>query len=184
MLSDSTSPGGSEGIPLSIGFPPVVDVHCRVLVLGSLPGRRSLEARQYYALPRNAFWPIMGELFGAGPALSYERRLNRLVDHRVALWDVLEASVRKGSLDSNIIESTARCNDFVTFFSRYPAIELVCFNGQKAAQIFRRRVLPELRSDGVAGDDRRYLTLPSTSPAFAGMPFEEKLSRWSVVKLR
>jgi len=173
----SIDPG--SGASVSVGFPPVVDPGCRVLILGSLPGRRSLAEQRYYALPRNAFWPIMGRLFDAGPERPYRQRLDRLLAHRVALWDVLEASVRPGSLDSNIVESTVRCNDFEGFFRAFPAIERVFFNGRKAEQVFMRRVLPALSG----GRTIRYQTLPSTSPAHAAMSFEEKLSRWTVVKL-
>ncbi len=180
-LASQPVAGGADGA-LSVGFPPVADADCRVLILGSLPGRRSLAERQYYALPRNAFWPIMGALFGAGPDRPYAERLERLLQAHVALWDVLGAGVRPGSLDAAIVESTARCNDFESLFRACPAIERVCFNGRKAEQLFRRRVLPGLSRE-LRERPRAYLTLPSTSPAHAAMSFEEKLSRWSLVKL-
>jgi hypoxanthine-DNA glycosylase len=160
------------------GFPPVIGEGARVLVLGSLPGRASLEAQQYYAQPQNAFWRIMGALVGAGPELGYRQRLARLKSSSLALWDVLAAARREGSLDAAIIRETAIVNDFASLFERHHCIELVCFNGRTAEELFRRRVLPSLPARFA---DIALHALPSTSPAHAGMPFALKLERWSLV---
>ena len=165
-----------KGAPLSIGFPPIADDRARVLVLGSLPGRRSLEAREYYAQPQNAFWRIMGRLFGAEPSLPYEQRLERLRAARVAVWDVLAAGEREGSLDSSIVPASVVVNDFGSFFARHQDIDLVCFNGRTAAELYRRRVVPELKPEQAALAIR---LLPSTSAAHASLRFEQKLARWS-----
>jgi hypoxanthine-DNA glycosylase len=164
--------------PLSVGFPPVTAPDARVLVLGSLPGRMSLEMRQYYAQPHNAFWRIMGRLFGAAPELPYEHRLEVLRARGVAVWDVLAAGERAGSLDSAIVASSIVVNDFAGFFAAHRRIRLVCFNGSKAAELYRRRVLPQLSSEAAAVDTR---LLPSTSPAHASRTFVEKLAAWSAV---
>src|SRR5690554_3614325 len=89
-------------------LPPVVGTRPRTLILGSLPGRKSLEMQQYYAHPQNAFWKIVAQLFGAPSSLPYGRRVKILTDHHIALWDVLAAAERPGSLDSSIIHATAR----------------------------------------------------------------------------
>jgi len=159
-------------------FPPIADAHARVLILGSLPGQVSLQRQQYYALPQNAFWKIMERLFGAGPALPYEERVQRLVRNGIALWDVCAAAQRPGSLDASIVHSSVVPNDLAAFIETHPGIGLVCFNGGKAAELYRRLVLPGLPA---AVRAIRYETLPSTSPAHAAMPFEEKLTRWAVV---
>jgi double-stranded uracil-DNA glycosylase len=168
-----------DRVELSIGFPPVVGGRAKVLILGSLPGRRSLEAREYYAQPQNAFWRIMRELVGAGPELDYESRLDRLSDAQIALWDVLAAGERPGSLDASIVKATAIVNDFPSLFARAPGIELICFNGRTAEALFDRRVAPTLAPPQLA---IARLALPSTSPAYASMPFSAKLERWSVVR--
>lgn len=167
--------GRPETGALSRGFPPVVGVNPSVLVLGSLPGQVSLAKRQYYAQPQNAFWRIMDELCGAGPGLAYEERLEALRRAGIALWDVLEAAERPGSLDSAIVLSTARTNDLAGLLARHRSIRLVCCNGRKASDLYLRRVVPTL---GEAPASLPVETLPSTSPAFAGMRFEEKLGRW------
>ncbi|MHB1216438.1 MAG: DNA-deoxyinosine glycosylase [Thiobacillus sp.] len=160
------------------GFPPIADARARVLILGSLPGQVSLQRQQYYALTHNAFWKIMGRLFDAGPELPYAERARRLVQNGIALWDVCAAAQRPGSLDAAIVHSSVVPNDFASFIEFHPGIGLICFNGGKAAELYRRLVLP-----GVPATVRaiRTETLPSTSPAHAAMPFEEKLTRWAAV---
>jgi len=174
------SPAASDGalLPAS-GFPPVAGRGARVLVLGSLPSRQSLALRQYYGNPQNAFWRIMGDLFGAGPDLPYAERSARLVHSGVALWDVLQSSIRPGSLDAAIQLESARANDFAAFFADNPEIATVFFNGRKAAELYARLVAAEGSGNIEA---LRCMTLPSTSPAHAALPYEEKLRRWSVIR--
>jgi TDG/mug DNA glycosylase family protein len=160
------------------GFPPIAGPRARVLILGSLPGQVSLQRQQYYALPHNAFWKIMGRLYGAGPELPYAERAQRLVRNGVALWDVCAAAQRPGSLDAAIVHSSVVPNDLAAFIESHPDIGLICFNGAKAAELYRRLVLPGLPD---AGRAIRTATLPSTSPAHAAMAFEEKLTRWAAV---
>ena len=133
----------------------------------------SLAQQRYYAKPQNAFWRIMGSLFGAGPELPYAQRMQVLTDARVALWDVCASAHRIGSLDSAIKHHAA--NDFATFYSAHPHIELVCFNGQKAAALYKKSVHGSLPP---ALQQLDTLTLPSTSPANAGLTYEEKHRQW------
>lgn len=144
-----------------------------------MPSAASLAASQYYGLPRNAFWAIMGELFGAGRELPYSERLQILQTKGIALWDVLKACEREGSLDSSIDLRTAEVNDFPSFFRRHRTIKRVYFNGSKAAEIYRRRVLPEVQLEAPYLAHER---LPSTSPAMAALNLEQKLAAWSVLK--
>jgi len=157
------------------GFPPVLDATARVLVLGSFPSIRSLEAGQYYAHPQNAFWKILGCLLGAGPQVAYPERLAILKRSGIALWDVLENCVRPGSMDGAIVEKDSRPNDFMAFFEIAGNIERVCFNGRKSEQMYRKLVLPTLPETFSSIET---VVLPSTSPAYASMRFEEKLEKW------
>ncbi|MEQ8849100.1 DNA-deoxyinosine glycosylase [Botrimarina sp.] len=161
--------------PLARGFPPIARADAVRLVLGSMPGAASLAAGQYYAHPRNAFWPIMGELYGAGPALPYADRQRRLCEAGVAVWDVLRSCRRLGSLDASIDAASEQANDFAAFFRRHPRSQLVAFNGQKAEQAFRRHVAPVVAEELARV---RLVRLPSTSPAHAGRSFEQKLAAW------
>ena len=156
-------------------FPPIARRDATTLILGSLPGRKSLEMQQYYAHPHNAFWKLIGVIFGSDGAITYAQKVRMLTRHRVALWDVLAAAERPGSLDSSIVPASALANDFEGFFRAHSSIRRVFFNGRKAEEIFRRRVLPTL---GARFAGIRYECLPSTSPAHAGMPLAEKLERW------
>lgn len=154
------------------GFPPVIDDAARLLILGSFPSVQSLAARQYYANPRNAFWPIMAALFGFDDTAPYDNRLTALQSHRIGLWDVLRTCRRAGSADAKIEPKTMVPNDFGQLFAAYPAITAVCFNGQKAAALFRRSAQVDL--------PLWYRLLPSTSPARAMRP-AEKLAAWQVI---
>lgn len=157
----------------SFGY--VARTDARVLILGSLPGKVSLERGEYYAQPYNAFWRIMGELAGAFRDLPYQDRLALLKQNRIALWDVCAAGFRAGSLDSAIQLATVEANDIGGFLRAHTGIDLICFNGRKAQEIFHRKVRQEPRA---LFERVRYAVLPSTSPAHAGMPYKQKLSLW------
>ena len=159
-------------------FDPISDRNARVLILGSMPGKVSLEAGQYYANPRNAFWRIMESILGIPSEGSYEERCAMLVEHGIALWDVLRACARPGSLDADIVESSIVPNDFQSFFELHRGIEAVYFNGAKAEHAYRRHVHPSLRGRAAGIDLTR---LPSTSPAHAALYFEAKLAAWRVM---
>lgn len=156
------------------GFPPVVDDGARVLILGSFPSAQSLATRQYYANPRNAFWPIAGELFGFDVAAPYDSRLASLRSHTVALWDVLYRCRRIGSSDAAIDVKSLVVNNFAELFANYPCITRVYFNGAKAADLYRRLAGP---AEGV-----QYQRLPSTSPAHVMRP-GAKLDAWRPISL-
>jgi len=160
--------------PLLQGFPPVVDDHARVLILGSFPSAQSLTARQYYANPRNAFWPITSELFGFEATAPYDSRLAALRSQGVALWDVLRQCRRVGSADSAIDPKSLVINNFAELFANYPTITRVYFNGLKAAELYRRLAH--------SLEQIHYHRLPSTSPAHAMRP-GAKLAAWRAISL-
>ena len=149
------------------GLAPVIDARTRILVLGSFPGAASLAAQQYYAHPRNLLWPILSALTGEPLAqLPYAERLPRLLAHGFGLWDVLGACEREGSLDSAIRKPAA--NDFARLRELCPLLETVGFNGQTSGKF-----APQFAAEGY-----RTVVLPSTSPAYASMPFDAKLVAW------
>lgn len=158
-------------------FAPVADDACSVLILGSMPGKASLRAGQYYAHPRNSFWKLMGSLLRFDPDADYELRLEQLLGHRVALWDVLRTCTRASSLDSDIVDSSSVPNDFRGFFARHPHVSAVFFNGAKAESSFAKLVAPSLPRTLELELHR----LPSTSPANASISYERKLSEWGSI---
>ena len=162
----------------SFGFPPVAREDARVLILGSLPGQASLAALQYYAQPHNSFWRLMGRLFDAGPEQDYEERLRRLVEARVALWDVCASAMRPGSLDHRIDKSSVAPNDFKGFFETHREIAAIFFNGATAERLYLTLARPTLLHPVAMIATKR---LPSTSPAHAGASFAQKLEAWREV---
>ena len=155
-------------------FEPIVGKHPRILILGSMPGIASLEAVQYYAHPRNAFWPIMGELFAIDASGEYEKRIAHISQKPVVLWDTLKSCYRPGSLDSAITRDSVEANEIPELLRKYPGIRAVACNGATSVDYFRKLVLPEL----TAANTIDLLKMPSTSPANAGMTFAQKLDAW------
>ncbi|HMO48547.1 MAG TPA: DNA-deoxyinosine glycosylase [Rubrivivax sp.] len=152
------------------GLPPVISRHTRLLLLGSFPGAASLAAGQYYAHPRNQFWPLLSALLGEDLlALAYDQRLQRLRARGLGLWDVIAECEREGSLDSAIRQ--ARCNDLAGLLQRAPRLAAVAHNGGESARA--------MRITGQLG--LQVFRLPSSSPAHAGWSFERKLTAWRAV---
>ncbi len=155
-------------------FEPVIGTNPRILILGSMPGVVSLREVHYYANPRNAFWPIMAELFGIEIDFNYEHRIAQIKQHPVILWDTIKTCHREGSLDSSIRKDQLEANDIPSLLNRYTEIRLVACNGATSEKYFSQLVKPKLSVDHRIEVKR----LPSTSPANAGMTFDQKLSNW------
>jgi hypoxanthine-DNA glycosylase len=152
------------------GLPPVIGRDTRLLLLGSFPGAASLAAGQYYAHPRNQFWPLLSALLGEElVSLSYAQRLRQLREHGLGLWDVIAECRREGSLDSAIRD--ARYNDLASLRQRAPQLLAVAHNGGQSA-----RAMPATAALGLAVH-----RLPSSSPAHASWSFERKLAAWRAV---
>jgi hypoxanthine-DNA glycosylase len=154
-------------------FDPVASENAKTLILGSMPGERSLAAAEYYAHPRNAFWKIMQAVAGIDPAASYEQRLRALKDRGIALWDVLHSCHREGSLDTAIESGSVKVNDFEAFFRDHPRIRVVLFNGGTSERYYTRYVLPRIKDREIT-----HLLMPSTSPAHAAVSLEQKIKLW------
>jgi hypoxanthine-DNA glycosylase len=154
-------------------FDPVIDDNARVLILGSMPGKVSLEQAQYYAYPQNKFWILIYAVFDKQLDQDYEEKKTFLMSRKIALWDVLKECQRTGSADSDILYPVV--NDFVGLLNARPGIRSVLFNGTKAAQVFKKYQY-QIRS-GLS-----FFTLPSSSPANAGTSLEEKLRAWRKIR--
>ena len=150
---------------------PVGSTDARLLILGSLPGEASLAAQRYYAHPQNQFWRLLGSAIGEELAgTPYERRLCRLAERRIALWDVVGEARRQGSLDGAIRGATA--NRLTEFVNSHPRLEAIAFNGKTAARLGRAAL-------GEAGQ-LELIDLPSSSPAYT-LPFDQKAARWAML---
>lgn len=168
---------GKDADELAYSFKPIINDSACIIILGSMPGIKSLTEQQYYAHPQNAFWRIMAMLFDFDKHAEYEQRLEFLRAKGVALWDVLHSCKREGSLDSMIQLDTQMPNDFNVLFHKYPNIRAVFFNGAKAESYFKRHILPSL-----ADHQLHFARLPSTSPAHASLSFDKKLEAWQVIR--
>ena len=153
-------------------FLPSIDEKSEILILGSMPGVKSLEEQQYYAHPQNRFWKLMGKICNANnlPELSYQKKLQILLKNKIALWDVIQSCNRQGSLDSNIKNEIP--NDISGLLAQFPNIEVICLNGNKSYSAFKK-YFPNLL------EKYNCFKMPSTSPANARYKLEDLCKAWS-----
>ncbi len=154
-------------------FAPSIDNNSKVLILGSMPGVKSLEEQQYYAHPQNRFWKVMGHILGE-PNLDefdYDSKLKTLLKNNIALWDTIKSCRREGSLDSDIQNETP--NDIRKLLKNYPNIKKICLNGNKSYSAFKK-YFPDLL--------KKYSCqkMPSTSPANARYSLEKLVEKWVI----
>lgn len=155
-------------------FAPLIGDGASHLILGSMPGQASLDAHQYYAHPRNAFWPIMTQVFAWPSQLSYAERSARLRAEGIAVWDVLARCERPGSLDTAIKIDSIICNPIAELLASQRSIHSIILNGATADRLFRRHILPGLANPTLYA----LLRMPSTSPAHASLSLAEKCRIW------
>jgi hypoxanthine-DNA glycosylase len=155
-------------------FEPIVGRDPRIVILGSMPGVVSLQAAQYYANPRNAFWTIIAELFGIDIDCDYDSRVQHISQLPLILWDTLKACHRQGSLDSKILRQQIEANDIVGLLERYSGLRAIAFNGAASEKYFNQLEKHRLPANHAL----ELIKLPSTSPANAAMNFEQKLAAW------
>ncbi|MBH1836857.1 DNA-deoxyinosine glycosylase [Stenotrophomonas maltophilia] len=160
---------------LCTGLPAQVNTRSRVLLLGSMPGAASLHAGQYYAHPRNRFWPLMSDICGFDAGLPYPQRMRAVNAAGVGVWDVIGRCERRGSLDADIVRGTEVANALPELIALLPELQLIGCNGAASMQAFQRWVLP------VLGAPPRVLALPSTSPANAAWSLQRLRQAWQPV---
>jgi len=170
-------------------FAPINPVGAHALVLGSMPGVASLKATQYYAHPRNAFWPIIQAIVDGNPpsfaalhSLTYAQRKTLAAQAGIAVWDVLARCNRRGSLDSAIEMSSSVPNDVSLLLHKNPTITLIALNGKTAAKLYQRHHASDIASI-VKTQDRPLAihVLPSTSPAMAPLTLAAQFANWQVI---
>ena len=149
-------------------FEPIIGTQPKVMILGSLPGEKSLEIQQYYGFKQNRFWKLMFQYFNQEFSEEYQIRKDLIQSNPIILWDVAHSAYRDGSLDSAIFEEEP--NHIEALLEKFPSIELIIFNGKKAEQMFNRFFKPK--------EHINYIVLPSTSPANAGYRFERLYQLW------
>ena len=156
----------------SVSFQPLISDESQILILGTMPGIKSLQMQQYYANERNAFWLIFFKLFKQEFSNHYQSRKNLILNNRIAIWDTLEYCYREGSLDSGI--KNEKPNDIPGLIKSYPNISNIIFNG-KAAEKFYTKFHKKI-------DRIEYFCLPSTSPANARLKIEDKFNEWTLIR--
>ena len=152
-------------------FPPIINENSKILILGSIPGVKSLEMQQYYAHPQNKFWKIICEIFNEEFTTNYQQRIEILEKHHIALWDVIDTCERKGSLDSEIKNEEA--NKIEELLQNFPNIKAIFCNGQKSHKNLQKILGKKFRLP--------IIVLPSTSPAYAGLSYFDKLKLWYII---
>ena len=155
------------------GFPPMIDNNTEIIVLGTMPGDKSIRIGEYYANSTNQFWKLIFHIFNSGmPVFNYEEKSKLLLKNKIGLWDVLSKANRQGSLDSNI--QNEEFNDFEQLFNEYKNIKVLVFNGQKPAEYY-------FRNNNIVLQEKQYHILSSTSSANTTKTFDSKLKEWRKV---
>lgn len=152
-------------------FPPLVNQNSKILILGTMPGEKSLELQEYYGNKGNSFWKLLFTLFDQPLPATYTEKKQLLEENDIALWDVLAYCERTGSLDSNIRNEKA--NDFESFYKKYPSIKHVFFSSKNASKFYDKYVGRR--------KDIQYTILPSPSGANASKSFMQKLEEWETI---
>ena len=153
----------------SRSFAPIIYSDTKILILGSLPGKKSLELEQYYGHARNRIWKIMSHLTSGDIPITYQQKKEMLCKNKIGLWDVAHSAQREGSLDSNIKDESP--NDIERILDNYSSIKVIGFNGKKSEKIFYKYFIEK--------PEFKYVPLPSTSPANMAISFEDICARWS-----
>ena len=153
---------------LKTSFAPIADDKTQILILGSLPGDKSLEFQQYYAHPRNRFWRVLAEITDSRFPDNYEEKINLLQQNKIGVWDVVHTANRVGSLDTDILDEVP--NDLDEFILNHLQLKTIAFNGAKSQKLFDKYFTRKV--------SLKYFALPSTSPANAGFTFEKLCERW------
>lgn len=152
-------------------FEPISNPECEILILGSLPGDKSLALAEYYGHPRNRFWKVIAQITNSDLPSIYTDKKALLLKNKMALWDVAHSASRKGSLDT-AIENVVP-NDLNVFIARHQKLKVVGFNGLKSQALFDKYFQ--------RNKSLHYIVLPSTSPANAGINFETICERWQQI---
>ena len=167
-------------IPMSeklSGLAPIIEPDFKVLILGTMPSTISLQRGEYYANPMNQFWRIICSVLGSTTdpqqCCSYADKIILLRNNGIGLWDVLKECERKGSGDPDIKNGVS--NNFVELLSEYSNVQCICFNGQKANQLFFKLNKKE------SFRKVKFYILPSSSSANARTSFNEKVEKWQIV---
>jgi len=181
-MTSSPSPDKqiSAGANISESFAPLVGKRMHTLVLGTMPGQKSLLLQQYYAHQRNALWPILCAIatddvpdYTVHQSLSYQQRCELITSAGFALWDVLARCERPGSLDGNIVRQSEIPNAIPQLITAHPELRIIACNGRTAEALFKRHILPQLHEPIPL-----VVSLPSTSPAMASLSLHAKHERW------
>ena len=155
-------------------FKPSIDKNSTILILGSMPGVKSLDEQQYYAHPQNRFWKVLGHIckYQNLPNVKYKQKLQILLSNNIALWDTIKFCTRDGSLDSNILNIIP--NDIRGLLNEYPNIKMICLNGGKSYSTFKK-YFPDLL------EKYKCHKMPSTSPANARCGLSKLVEEWEVI---
>ena len=145
---------------------PVYNEHSQILILGSMPSKKSREAKFYYAHPQNRFWRILAKLFQE----SMVDKRNFVLKHNIALWDVISACDIEASSDASI--KNVIPNDLTKILNISP-IKAIFTNGKTAEKYYQKYIYPLTKISSIC--------LPSTSPANCRIKEEQLIEEWSTI---
>lgn len=148
-------------------FEPIFNDKSEILILGSLPSVKSRENQFYYGHPQNRFWKVIAGMFTEQAPVTIAEKKKFLVEHHIAVWDVIASCDIIGSSDSSIKNVVANDMDEIL---QQADIRSIFANGNKAYQLFLKYCRKE--------NQPPVYKLPSTSPANAAWNLEKLIAAW------
>lgn len=149
---------------------PIFDQYSKVLILGSMPSVKSRELGFYYSHPQNRFWKVLADVFREAIPLDNTSKKAFLLEHHIALWDVIQSCTITGSSDSSI--KNIEVND-ISYLLKNSSIERIFVTGRKAFSLYQKYIYPKTKLEAIY--------LPSTSPANASIKYDELLNQYKKI---
>lgn len=149
---------------------PVFDTHSKIMILGSFPSVKSREGKFFYHHPQNRFWKVLAGILKCEVPDTISEKREMLLNHGIAVWDVIASCEIEGSSDSSI--KNVIPNDLERVLSKADIAQIYT-NGATASRLYKKYCYGKIHMEDIK--------LPSTSPANASYSLEKLMDAWKII---